>query len=87
MATDAQSLLAEAACFQCEAANAYSAQLIKLALLKQILLASNPMADTSPETLLAQAACFQCFAANPYMLQLMELALLVQLVKALTQEN
>ncbi len=80
MATDAQSLLTQAQCFECNNANEYSLLLMKLSLLQQIVLAQNPMADTSPQTLLANASCFQCYAANPYMLQLMELALLSQIV-------
>ena len=80
MATDAQTLLAQAACYQCYTANGYSARLLELALLRQQLLALNPMADTSPQTLLDQAKCYQCYAANPYALQLFELALLAQIV-------
>jgi len=53
--------------------------LLKLALLKQILLAQNPVADTSPQALLAQANCFSCFGVGPGEMQLMELALLAQI--------
>ena len=80
MATDANSLLAQASCYSCYASNNFTLQLMQLALLRQTVLAVNPMADTSPQTLLAQAKCFECFAPNPYALKLMELALLAQLV-------
>jgi hypothetical protein len=82
MATDAQTLLTEAQCYECNGANDYSLLLMKLALLRQILLASNPVADTTPQALLADASCFSCYASTPYMLQLMELALLAQIVDA-----
>lgn len=80
--TDPQSLLAVAKCFQCYGANDYSLLLMKLSLLRQTLLAVNPMADTTPQALLADAKCFMCYSTSPYMLQLMELALLKQIVDA-----
>jgi len=79
MATDAQSLLSEANCYSCHAANEFTATLLKLGLLRQILLASDPMADTSPQTLLAAANCYSCYASNPFTLSMMELALLAQI--------
>lgn len=78
-ATDSQSLLAAANCYQCFSSNPYSQMLAKLALLKQILLTLDPMADTSPQALLSQANCFTCYGNNPYTLTLMELALLVNI--------
>lgn len=75
MATDPQTLLSSVNCYTCLSPGMW--QLLKLALLKQILLTSNPMADTSPETLLAQARCYDC-AGN---WQLLELALLAQIVE------
>lgn len=78
--TTAKTLLAAAACYQCNAANSYELQMIKLALLKQILLAQNAMADTTPQTLLKQASCYSCYASNAYMLEMIELALLQQIV-------
>lgn len=78
--TRAQTLLAAAKCFQCNGGDEYSLLLMKLSLLRQLVLAVNPMADTTPQTLLAQAKCFQCYATSPYMLLLMELALLQSLV-------
>ncbi len=80
MATDAQTLLTEAECFECFAANGYMLNLMKLSLLRQILLAQNPMADTTPQALLAAANCYTCYAGNDYALKLMELALLAQIV-------
>ncbi len=79
MATDAQSLISQANCYECFAVNPYTARLMQLALLKQIVLNGNPMADTSPQTLLTNAQCFECYATSPYLLQLMELSLLVQI--------
>lgn len=79
-ATDSQSLLAAANCYQCFSSNPYSQMLAKLALLKQILLTLDPMADTSPQALLSQANCFTCYGNNPYTLTLMELALLVNIL-------
>ncbi len=71
MATDAQTLLAGSNCY-----NNFSAQfsLLKLGLLRQIVLAQNPMADTSPQTLLANVNCYNCY--GPGVWPLLELALL-----------
>ena len=79
MATDAQTLLAQASCYSCFASNSYTLGLMKLALLRQAVLALSPMADTSPQALLAAAKCFECYGPNDYTLRLMELALLAQL--------
>lgn len=51
-------------------------ELLKLALLRQILLTQNPNATVDPQTLLAQANCYSCYGATPGMMQLLELALL-----------
>jgi hypothetical protein len=80
MATDAQSLLAQAACYECFTANPYMAQLAQLALLRQIVLNQNAMAAVDAQSLLDQSKCYSCYASNPYMLKLMELALLAQVV-------
>lgn len=53
-------------------------ELMKLALLRQILLAMNPNAAVDPQSLLQQAACYDC-NGNPGMWKLMELALLAQI--------
>lgn len=79
MATDAQTLLSEASCYQCFGPNEYTLTLIELALLRQILLASNSGATVDAQGLLDIAKCYECFAPNPYALQLMKLALLKQL--------
>lgn len=79
MATDAQSLLDETACFACFASNIYTESLMELALLRQILLARDPAADTSPQALLADAKCYECMAANNNMENLLELGLLQQI--------
>lgn len=80
MATDAATLLAVSKCYQCYGSNEYALQLMKLSLLRQILLASDPMADTTPQTLLAASKCYQCYASSPYMLSLIELGLLKLIV-------
>ena len=79
MATDPQTLLNEARCYECNTSGNYDLELIKIALLRQILLAANPTAMTDPQTLLNSARCYECYGANGYMLQLMELALLSQI--------
>jgi hypothetical protein len=76
MATDAQTLITETSCYQCLSSGQW--QLLKLGLLRQILLASLPMADTSPAALLEAAKCYACL--SPGMWQLLELALLQQIV-------
>lgn len=79
MATDAQSLLTAAECYQCYGASGYMLTLMKLGLLQQFVRAVNPMADTSPQALLSQAQCYDCNGGSLYSLQLMELALLAQI--------
>ena len=75
-ATDAPTLLASANCYLSYASSGYMTQLMKLGLLKQILLASNPMAATDPQSLLTSANCYLSYASSPYALELMELGLL-----------
>jgi len=77
MATDANSLLEASKCYEnCTAPGQW--QLLKLGLLQQILLASNPMADTSVNALLEDAKCYACLSPGIWML--LELALLQQIV-------
>jgi hypothetical protein len=78
LATDAQSLLSQASCYECFGVGG-QLELMKIALLAQLVKGQNPMADTSPQTLLDQAKCYLCYG-NAGMWQLMELALLAQLV-------
>lgn len=80
MATDAQTLLDETKCYQCNAPDLYALMLIKTGLLRQILLAQDPMADTSPQTLMNAGRCYECYAPNVYALMLMQTALLAQIV-------
>ena len=75
MATDANTLLADTVCYACLSPGEW--QLLKLGLLKQILLASSPMADTSTNALLEAAKCYECL--SPGMWQLIELGLLQQI--------
>lgn len=79
MATDTNSLLAEATCYDCGGGFG-QLQLLKLGLLRQILLATDPMADTSVNGLLAAANCYNSCAGSPGLMQLLELALLRQIV-------
>lgn len=78
-ATDPQTLMASAACYEC-GADPYVLQLYKLALLRQILLASNPAAMTDPQSLISQSSCFACLP--PGQLLILEVALLAQIVEA-----
>ena len=78
MATDAQTLMSLVSCYTCETPGNW--QLLKLALLKQILLASNPMADTSAQGLMNQATCYSC--VTPGLWPLLELGLLAQISAA-----
>lgn len=75
MPTDPATLIAEANCFNCYP-GAGTIALMKLALLRQIVITLNPMADTSPQALLAQANCYRCYQG---MEPLLELALLAQI--------
>lgn len=79
MATDPQSLLASASCFSCFGSDRGTMELLKLALLRQLVMASNPMAVLDPQTLLSEANCLSCFGSSPAQMQLMELALLSQI--------
>ena len=84
MATDARTLLAQAACYKCVAPNAYAVKLLQLAMMRQIALAVNPAAVVSPQGLAELAKCYKCAAPNEYSLTLMEIALLQQVVQANT---
>jgi hypothetical protein len=77
VATDPQSLLNAANCYNCNTPGEW--QLMRLALLRQILLASNPMAATDPQSLLNQAACYNCYLSQ---WALLELSLLSQIATA-----
>lgn len=77
MAIDPNTLFDEGKCYTCYGlASEY--QILKLALLRRISLASNPANDVSPNGLLAQAKCLGC---NSYASEakMMELALLQQI--------
>jgi hypothetical protein len=76
-AVDPQSLLTSAECYLCFQAE----PLLKLGLLRQILLASDPMADTSPQALLSSANCYLCFGNSTSLLMAMELSLLAQIAQ------
>lgn len=74
MATDPQTLLEEANCYNCYSTNPYSLGLLRLALLAQIA-----QSTATPQELLAEASCYRCYG-DSYVLRLMKLALLDQLV-------
>ena len=74
--TNPQTLLAAADCFACYGESPAQLQLMKLALLAQLVKTTDPSMDTSPNTLLAQASCFACYANSPGLMSLMELGLL-----------
>lgn len=73
MATDAQSLITQAAPYM--GMGVSIAMGIKLSLLAQIALAHNPAANVTPAALLTSAKCFNCFS-NADLGMMMELALL-----------
>lgn len=77
--TDPASLLSSAGCYNCFGPLT-TTQLMRLALLRDIVLAGNPNAMTDPQSLMSQANCFSCFS-NASMGDLMELALLAQIVQ------
>lgn len=78
-AIDPASLLSSAGCYNCFGPLT-TTQLMRLALLRDIVLAGNPNAMTDPQSLMTQANCFSCFS-NASMGDLMELALLAQIVQ------
>ncbi len=78
MATDPQSLATQGSCYSCVGASIY--EIFKLTLLAQIVLASTPSADVTPQGLINQAACFEC-ASYVTLPQLMELALIKLIVQ------
>lgn len=73
MATDPQSLMTQGHCFACYGASKF--QIMKLALLQQIALAHNPLADVTPQGLLSAGKCLECFGMVSIP-KLMELVLL-----------
>lgn len=80
MATDRDSLLADAdvRCYAC--ASPGDQQLIQLGLLKTILLNLDSNADTSTSALLEAAQCYAC--ASPGQWTLIELGLLQRIAEA-----
>ena len=83
MATDPQSLLTAAACYQCNGASPYQLELMKLALLAQIAQGLNPAIKVDPQSLLTAASGYAGYASSVFELKLMELALL-QIIVAQT---
>lgn len=79
-ATDANTLLAEAKCYECFGPLSMSL-LFRLALEARMLKALVPGADTSPQALITYGKCFNCYGASYG--ELMELALLDQISQAL----
>lgn len=78
---DPAALIASANCYACYASDSGQMQLLKLALLQQILIAIEPAADTSPQNLLNQANCYSCFGSGAGTMKLLELALLQQIAQ------
>ena len=72
---DAAQLAADSACYECYGPNDYALRLMELALLKHILLALDPGANTDPQSLIHDSECFNCFGSTS-LEQLMELVLL-----------
>lgn len=76
MATDTATLLTQARCYLCYGISLYQA--MKLALLAQISVDTNPENDVTPAALLEQGKCFPC-VSNTDVGMIMELALLNQI--------
>lgn len=77
MATDPQSLFTQGKCYACFGPlSGY--EIMKLSLLAQISLQTNPANAVDPQSLVSQGKCFPCFG-NVSMGKLMELALLAQI--------
>lgn len=75
-ATNAQTLFDEGKCYLCNT-TANTAQVLRLALLRRILIANVPTADTSSGALMAYGACFACYGMTE--VDIIELALLDQI--------
>ncbi len=84
MPLDPQSLLSDAACFEC-LSTASASELIELALLKSILLGVSPMAATDPQSLFTQSKCYLCMGVSQF--QALKLALLAQISLASNASN
>lgn len=84
MATDPQSLLAAAKCYECFTTTDQQ-DLIELALWAQIALLRNPMATTDPQGLFNLAKCYLCMGVSLY--QALKLALLAQISQARNPAN
>ena len=78
MATDVNTLLADVKCYACLPAG--QIQLLTLGLLKQLVEAADPMADTTVNGLLAKAKCYAC--QSPGIWPLFMLGMLKQLADA-----
>lgn len=76
--TSPNALVAAANCYACALGDK---DLIKLGLLKDILLALDPMADTSPNALVAAAKCYAC---APGFYPLFELGLLLLIANSIS---
>lgn len=75
-----QTLFAEAKCYACFGPVS-EVQMLKLAYLRRILLASDPLAATDPQSLLEYGKCFPCFSTAS-LADIMELAILDQIAQA-----
>jgi hypothetical protein len=84
LATDPQSLLAAAKCFECFT-SASSEQLIELQLWSQILTGVNAVAATDPQSLFTQSKCYLCMGVSQF--QALKLALLAQISLAHNAAN
>lgn len=80
MATEANTLYQEAACYLCVGVT--QAEALTLALERRWLLSLNPAADTTPTALLQYGACYSCYTEGS-VFDVMELALLDQIQLAL----
>lgn len=77
-ATDTNTLLGEAKCYECYG-NSTIGELLILAQLRNQLLALNPTADVTPDGLLAYAKCYACYGLS--FSDLFEIAMLDQIAQ------
>jgi hypothetical protein len=78
VATDPQSLLTAGHCFACFGASQF--EVMKLALLVDISLQTNPANNVTPQGLISQGQCYPCYA-DVSLPKLMELVLLAQIAQ------
>lgn len=83
---DASQLAADSKCYECYGPNDYTLRLMELALLRRIVLALDPNANTDPQALLDEAICFGCFGSTSIE-NLLELAMMKKVADSQAPQN